>query len=114
MQHGSDMALLSATIVLAAVTAALTSGPIRRDMNEYFDAEGRPGWKETALIIGASMSEDPARTATPMDWRLRTGQDAWWGGKPLERREPAVSASETKQQQSRRQDGTRSAGLHSL
>jgi hypothetical protein len=34
MQHGSDMALLSATIVLAAVTAALTIGPIRRDMND--------------------------------------------------------------------------------
>jgi hypothetical protein len=114
MGRGSDTVLLSATIILAAVTAALTSGPVRRDMNEYFAAEGRPGWIETALIVGANMSEDPAETATPMEWRLRTGQDTWWGGKPLERRAPAVPASEANQQQNRRQDGTRSAGLHSF
>jgi hypothetical protein len=114
MKRGSNTVLLSATIVLAAVTAALSSGPIRRDMHEHFAAERRPTWQETAPVVGASMSEDPGRTATSMDWRLRTGQDAWWGGKPLERRAFTVPASEAQQQQSRRQNGTGFPSVHGL
>jgi hypothetical protein len=79
MQRGSSSVLLAATIILAAVTAALSSWPIRRDIGEYFASESSPGWEETALVVGANMSEDPA----PMDWRLRTGQGAWSDGKPL-------------------------------
>jgi hypothetical protein len=102
MQRRSSSILSAATIILAAITAALPSWPIRRDIDEYFASESSPGWEETALVVGANMSEDPA----PMDWRLRTGPHAWSGGKPLERRAPAVPASAAEQQQGRQQDGT--------
>jgi hypothetical protein len=75
MQRGSDTVLLSATIILAAITAALSSEPVRHDVDSYFAAGSRHAWEETALVMGANMSEDPARASTPMDWRLVSSGD---------------------------------------
>jgi hypothetical protein len=73
MQRGSDTVLLSAAIILAAVTAALSSEPVRRDMDDYLASSH--AWEETALVMGSNMSEDPARASTPMDWRLVSSGD---------------------------------------
>ena len=73
MQRGSDTVLLSATIILAAITAVLSNEPVRRDMDDYLASSYV--WEETALVIGASMSEDPARASTPMDRRVVSSND---------------------------------------
>jgi hypothetical protein len=73
MQRGSDTVLLAAAIILAAVTAALSSEPVRRDVDGYL-ASGH-AWEETALVMGSNMSEDPARASTPMEWRLELNGD---------------------------------------
>jgi hypothetical protein len=70
MQRRSDTVLLSAAIILAAVTAALSSEPVRRDMDDYFASESGPALERTALHLGANMSEDPSRASTPTDWRV--------------------------------------------
>ena len=73
MQRGSDTVLLAAAIILAAVTAALSSEPVRREMDNYL-ASSRV-WENTALVMGSNMSEAPARASTPMDWRLVSSSD---------------------------------------
>jgi hypothetical protein len=74
MQRGSDTFLLSATIILAAITTALSSEPVRHNMDDYFAVGSRHAWEETALVMGANMSEDPARASTPMDWNVPDGR----------------------------------------
>ena len=70
MQRSPDTVLLSAAIILAAVTAALSSEPVRRDMDDYFASESSPGWQKIAVVIGTNTSEDPLPASTPTNWRL--------------------------------------------
>jgi hypothetical protein len=75
MHRGSDAVLLSAAIILAAVTAALSIEPVRRDMNDYFTSESSPTWEKTAQVVRANVSEDPSRGSTPIDWRVALSGD---------------------------------------
>jgi hypothetical protein len=74
MKFGPDRILLSAAILLAAVTATLSFNPVRRDVDEYFSADRTSRtWETTALVVRSSMSEDAAHGSNPMDWRLTAG-----------------------------------------
>jgi hypothetical protein len=74
LQRGSNMTLLSVTLILAAIAAMLSSRPARRDIDDYVTFDS-PAWEKTALVVKANMSEDPARASTPMDWRLMSSGD---------------------------------------
>ncbi len=56
MRAGMDTLLLGATLVLAGVSAILSSSPVRQALDEYLSAPD-----DTAMMIGQSMTEDPAR-----------------------------------------------------
>ena len=70
MQRGSDNVLLIAAIILAVLTAALSSEFVQRDMDDYFAPQSSLALEKTEQVVGAVMSADPSRASTPTDWRL--------------------------------------------
>ncbi len=69
MRRGTDALLLYLTLVLAALTAALSSDPVRRAVADYVDTPPAG----VTMVIGQTLPDDPARPVTVLEWKPPLG-----------------------------------------
>lgn len=69
MGRRTDAVLLYLTLVLAAVTALLSSSPVRHAVADYI--ESPPAG--VTMVVGQSMTEDPSKPTTVLEWKPPLG-----------------------------------------
>jgi hypothetical protein len=69
MRGRTDALLLYLTLVLAAVTAVLSSDPVRRAVADYVDAPPAG----VTMVIGQTVPDDPAKPDTALEWKTPLG-----------------------------------------
>lgn len=69
MRRRTDAVLLYLTLVLAAVTAFLSSDPVRRAVADYVDTAPAG----VTMVVGQALPADPARPDAGLEWKLPLG-----------------------------------------